>query len=82
MTYILLQVPDYYKYIKQPMDLQQIKKKISENKYELRKEFLADIKQMLDNSRLYNGDNHVITEAARKVCPPASFHLSKWNAVT
>uniref|UniRef100_A0A0N5AW64 DUF3591 domain-containing protein n=1 Tax=Syphacia muris TaxID=451379 RepID=A0A0N5AW64_9BILA len=68
-------VPDYYKYIKQPMDLQQIKKKISENKYELRKEFLADIKQMLDNSRLYNGDNHVITEAARKVFEVVSLRL-------
>lgn len=47
--------------------MQTIKKKISENKYELRRQFLADIKQMLDNSRVYNGDNHVITETARKV---------------
>lgn len=49
------------------MDLQQIKKKIDACKYELRREFLADIKQILDNSRIYNGDNHVITETARKV---------------
>lgn len=49
------------------MDLQQIRKNISANLYELRRQFLADIKQMLDNSRLYNGDNHIITKAARQV---------------
>uniref|UniRef100_A0A9J2P0D5 Bromo domain-containing protein n=1 Tax=Ascaris lumbricoides TaxID=6252 RepID=A0A9J2P0D5_ASCLU len=68
-------VPDYYTIIKNPMDMQTIKKKISENKYELRRQFLADIKQMLDNSRVYNGDNHVITETARKVFEVASVRL-------
>ncbi|KHN84351.1 Transcription initiation factor TFIID subunit 1 [Toxocara canis] len=68
-------VPDYYTIIKNPMDMQAIKKKISENKYELRRQFLADIKQMLDNSRVYNGDNHVITETARKVFEVASVRL-------
>uniref|UniRef100_A0A914R5H1 Bromo domain-containing protein n=1 Tax=Parascaris equorum TaxID=6256 RepID=A0A914R5H1_PAREQ len=67
MATFVWSVPDYYTIIKNPMDMQTIKKKISENKYELRRQFLADIKQMLDNSRVYNGDNHVITETARKV---------------
>lgn len=54
------------------MDLQQIKMKINENKYELRQQFLADIKQMLDNSRLYNGDTHPVTDAARLMFETAS----------
>uniref|UniRef100_A0A1I7XMT1 Bromo domain-containing protein n=1 Tax=Heterorhabditis bacteriophora TaxID=37862 RepID=A0A1I7XMT1_HETBA len=60
-------VRDYYDIVTDPMDLQKIKNKIADNKYELRQDFLGDVKKMLDNSRLYNGDNHVITEAARKV---------------
>lgn len=35
-----LQVKDYYDIIKNPMDLQKIKSKIADNKYELRQEFL------------------------------------------
>jgi transcription initiation factor TFIID subunit 1 len=69
-------VPDYYKVVKSGMDLQQIRKNITENKYELRHQFLADLKQMLDNSRLYNGDNHVITLAARKIFEMASRRLA------
>ncbi|CAD6184372.1 unnamed protein product [Caenorhabditis auriculariae] len=60
-------VPDYHDIVKQPMDLQKIKINISDQRYELRKVFLEDVKKMLDNSRLYNGDNHVITEAARQM---------------
>ncbi|VBB26358.1 unnamed protein product [Acanthocheilonema viteae] len=60
-------VPDYYNIIKEPMDLQQIKKKISENKYELRRQFLYDIKLIMDNSILYNGGGHPITITAKNV---------------
>ncbi|CAI5438375.1 unnamed protein product [Caenorhabditis angaria] len=60
-------VPDYYLIIKNPMDLQKIKNKISDQSYELRMDFLGDVKQMLDNSRLYNGDNHIITVTAQQM---------------
>uniref|UniRef100_A0A0K0CU91 DUF3591 domain-containing protein n=1 Tax=Angiostrongylus cantonensis TaxID=6313 RepID=A0A0K0CU91_ANGCA len=68
-------VKDYYDIVKNPMDLQKIKSKIADNKYELRQEFLLDVKRMLDNSRLYNGDNHVITDAAKKMFELASKRL-------
>ncbi|MCP9259535.1 Transcription initiation factor TFIID subunit 1 [Dirofilaria immitis] len=64
---IMFPVPDYYNIIKEPMDLQQIKKKISENKYELRRQFLYDIKLIMDNSILYNGGGHPITITAKNV---------------
>lgn len=60
-------MPDYYQIIKEPMDLNRIKEKVAKNDYELRKDFLLDVRKMLDNSRVYNGDNSVITEAARQV---------------
>lgn len=56
------------------MDLQQIKKKISENKYELRRQFLYDIKLIMDNSILYNGGGHPITITAKNV---SLLHLLK-----
>ncbi|VDN01342.1 unnamed protein product [Thelazia callipaeda] len=65
-------VPDYYNIVTEPMDLQQIKKKISENKYELRRQFLYDMKLIMDNSILYNGGAHPITITARNVFEMAS----------
>uniref|UniRef100_A0A158Q7Y4 DUF3591 domain-containing protein n=1 Tax=Elaeophora elaphi TaxID=1147741 RepID=A0A158Q7Y4_9BILA len=70
-------VPDYYNIIKEPMDLQQIKKKISENKYELRRQFLYDIKLIMDNSILYNGGGHPITITAKNVFEMASRHVAE-----
>ncbi|CAJ0578024.1 unnamed protein product, partial [Mesorhabditis spiculigera] len=60
-------VTDYYQLVKNPMDLQQIKQKIQDNKYELRMDFLGDVKRILDNSILYNGINHNITMIAQKM---------------
>ncbi|VDO31629.1 unnamed protein product [Onchocerca flexuosa] len=70
-------VPDYYNIIKEPMDLQQIKKKISENQYELRRQFLYDIKLIMDNSILYNGGGHPITIIAKNVFEMASRHIAE-----
>jgi len=71
--------------ISKPMDLQQIRKNVANNKYELRQQFLSgiflkiflknifidifnsDLTQIIINSSTYNGPNHPITEAARKV---------------
>lgn len=44
-------VPDYYKIIKRPMDLQIIKMNVMKNHYMTREEFLKDFQQILDNSR-------------------------------
>uniref|UniRef100_A0AAF5PPD9 Bromodomain containing protein n=1 Tax=Wuchereria bancrofti TaxID=6293 RepID=A0AAF5PPD9_WUCBA len=70
-------VPDYYNIIKEPMDLQQIKTKISENKYELRRQFLYDIKLIMDNSILYNGGGHSITITAKNVFEMASRYVAE-----
>jgi transcription initiation factor TFIID subunit 1 len=58
-------VPDYYKVIQDPMDMQQIHKKINTNSYSLRNDFLKDIGKMLQNSVKYNGETHSITQAAK-----------------
>uniref|UniRef100_A0A914H2H9 Bromo domain-containing protein n=1 Tax=Globodera rostochiensis TaxID=31243 RepID=A0A914H2H9_GLORO len=68
-------VPDYLEVVKKPMDLQQIRKNVSENKYELRRQFLEDLTQILANSITYNGPGHPITEAARRMLEHATKRL-------
>nr|XP_032650793.1 transcription initiation factor TFIID subunit 1 isoform X1 [Chelonoidis abingdonii] len=48
-------VPDYYKVIINPMDLESIRKNISKHKYQNRETFLDDVKLILANSIKYNG---------------------------
>ncbi|CAG2164848.1 unnamed protein product [Oppiella nova] len=60
-------VPDYYKLIKNPMDLQTIRNKIREKGFTCRDDFLQDINQIVENSRLYNGINHSLTFTAQKM---------------
>ncbi|KAK0416026.1 hypothetical protein QR680_012256 [Steinernema hermaphroditum] len=60
-------VPDYHTIIKKEIHLTMIRDRINANGYELRKEFLEDVRLMYDNSRLYNGDQSLITDAAKKM---------------
>lgn len=49
------QVPDYYNIVNHPMDLSTIRDNLRQKKYQSREEFLSDISQIVENSRLYNG---------------------------
>ncbi|KAJ8667283.1 hypothetical protein QAD02_008945 [Eretmocerus hayati] len=64
-------IKDYYNIVKRPMDLETISKKISAHKYHSRAEFMRDVKQIVDNCILYNGEKSPLTakaEALYKVC--------------
>ncbi|KAL1456949.1 hypothetical protein WDU94_001632 [Cyamophila willieti] len=60
-------VPDYYKIVTRPMDLQTIRENLRSKKYQSREEFLADVNQIVENSTLYNGAKSILTDAARKM---------------
>lgn len=60
-------VQDYYTIISRPMDLQTIRENLRHKKYQSRADFLADVNQIVDNSSTYNGANHTITLAARRM---------------
>uniref|UniRef100_A0AAR2JIB8 Transcription initiation factor TFIID subunit 1 n=1 Tax=Pygocentrus nattereri TaxID=42514 RepID=A0AAR2JIB8_PYGNA len=49
-------VPDYYKVIANPMDLENLRKNISKHKYQNREIFLADVSLIHANSVKYNGE--------------------------
>lgn len=61
------QVPDYYKIIQHPMDIQSIRKKVTDKLYSCREDFLADVDQMVKNSIMYNGAAHQLTATAQKM---------------
>ncbi|CAB3979442.1 transcription initiation factor TFIID subunit 1 isoform X2 [Paramuricea clavata] len=60
-------VPDYYKIVMNPMDLQTIKENIRKGLYRSREEFLQDTNLLYSNCVLYNGDKHSLTEVAKKI---------------
>ena len=66
------QFPDYLNVVREPMDMQQIHNNILAYRYELRKQFLLDVKKMLDNSVLYNGQDHDFTKVASTMFTLAS----------
>lgn len=60
-------VPDYYNVVKNPLDLQSIRKRVNEKFYKERSLFLSDMQILIDNSALYNGPKHTITSSAEKL---------------
>ncbi|XP_076037164.1 transcription initiation factor TFIID subunit 1-like [Oratosquilla oratoria] len=61
------QVPDYYNIVPHPMDLSTIRDNLRQKKYQSREEFLCDISQIVENSRLYNGVKSTLTVTAQKM---------------
>lgn len=60
-------VPDYYRIVTRPMDLQTIRENLRQRRYQSREEFLADVNQIVENSSLYNGSKSSLTLAAQKM---------------
>lgn len=60
-------VPDYYRIITRPMDLQTIREALRQKRYQSREEFLSDVNQIVENSVLYNGEQSQLTTSARKM---------------
>ncbi|KZT58449.1 Bromodomain-containing protein [Calocera cornea HHB12733] len=54
VDHVALNIPDYPKIVKKPMDLSTMKKKLENQEYENAQEFYADFKLMIKNCRLYN----------------------------
>ncbi|XP_076446577.1 LOW QUALITY PROTEIN: transcription initiation factor TFIID subunit 1-like [Babylonia areolata] len=61
------EVPDYYKIIKRPMDLQTMRENVRNKKYHSRENFLNDVNQIVENSKLYNGGPHILTLTAQSM---------------
>lgn len=60
-------VPDYFRIVTQPMDLQTLRENVRNRKYENRQQFMSDVHQMYANSKLYNGLKNIYTLTAEKM---------------
>nr|XP_016938069.2 transcription initiation factor TFIID subunit 1 isoform X3 [Drosophila suzukii] len=60
-------VPDYYRVVTKPMDLQTMREYIRQRRYTSREMFLEDLKQIVDNSIIYNGQQSAYTLAAQRM---------------
>ncbi|XP_031427267.1 transcription initiation factor TFIID subunit 1 isoform X3 [Clupea harengus] len=60
-------VPDYYKVITHPMDLENVRKNISKHKYQNRGVFLSDVSLVHENSVKYNGPDSPYTKTALEI---------------
>ncbi|XP_055631397.1 nucleosome-remodeling factor subunit NURF301 isoform X2 [Toxorhynchites rutilus septentrionalis] len=48
------EAPDYYRVIKEPMDLQKVESKVNSQTYNTLSEFIGDMTKIFDNCRYYN----------------------------
>jgi hypothetical protein len=73
----LNQNSDYYDYIIHPMDFQKIRRNLNLKKYSSTESFLGDIKWILHNSFIYNGNQSKLTHIARTLLKKAQHEMSE-----
>uniref|UniRef100_A0A1A8M2C2 Transcription initiation factor TFIID subunit n=1 Tax=Nothobranchius pienaari TaxID=704102 RepID=A0A1A8M2C2_9TELE len=72
-------VPDYYKVIVNPMDLESIRKNISKHKYQNREVFLSDVSLIHANSIKYNGPDSPFTKTALDIISVCEHTLAEYD---
>ncbi|KAJ8687395.1 hypothetical protein QAD02_023189 [Eretmocerus hayati] len=61
------EAPDYYKVIKEPMDLQTIELRINDRTYKKLSEFIGDMTKIFDNCRYYNPKESLFFKCAESL---------------
>lgn len=74
---VKLNIPFYYNYIKRPMDLSTIEKKINANAYENPNQVVDDFNLMVENCFKFNGKDSAISQMVRNI--QASFEKHMLN---
>ena len=64
---IEMNIPEYSKIIKNPMDFHTIKKKLAWNQYKNGHEFIADVNLVFDNCDLFNGTESEVGKIGVKI---------------
>ena len=62
---VALNIPDYHKIIKKPMDLGTVEHKLTNGEYENAKEFEADVRLIFTNCYKFNPQDHVVHQAGK-----------------
>ncbi|KAJ6804002.1 putative transcription factor GTE7 [Iris pallida] len=64
---VALNLPDYHRIIKNPMDLGTVKSKLSKNLYSTPSDLAADIRLTFNNALTYNPPGHVVYNIAKQL---------------
>ena len=64
---VALKIPTYIDIIKNPMDLRTIEEKLKANEYSSIDELITDFNQIMENTRIFNGPEHVVTKCAYNI---------------
>lgn len=67
VDYMALKIPNYPDIVKHPMDLSTIDHRLKQNTYTSIAAFVGDFEQIVDNCVLFNGQDHGVTQQARKM---------------
>jgi ATP-dependent helicase STH1/SNF2 len=71
--------PDYYQFIKNPICMNIIKKKINKKEYQSLKEFWQDIKLLVENCKTYNEDGSLLYQDANLIEVSCLHELQKYD---
>ncbi|EME49477.1 hypothetical protein DOTSEDRAFT_68295 [Dothistroma septosporum NZE10] len=63
VDHVALNIPTYPDIIKEPMDLNTMESKLKSNQYNNVQQFADDFDLIISNTRKFNGDTHLITQA-------------------
>ncbi|KAI2631639.1 hypothetical protein GGS21DRAFT_153616 [Xylaria nigripes] len=78
---VALNIPNYFKVIKKPMDLATMTEKNYDGEYKTTKDLEKDMKLIVHNSEIFNGADHEVTSQARQLEELVKSQLSgkdKW----
>lgn len=64
---VALNIPTYHKVIKKPMDLSTMAEKLAAGDYTSQKDFEKDFDLIIKNCRLFNGEEHIVYQQARRL---------------
>lgn len=64
---VALQIPNYHKVVKKPMDLQTMGERLDTGQYNNAREFERDFQLIVKNSILFNGADHIVTQCAHRL---------------
>ncbi|KAK9712288.1 hypothetical protein K7432_007222 [Basidiobolus ranarum] len=67
VDHVKMQIPDYPKIVKNPMDLSTIEKKLNNNQYITVDDFVTDVRQVFENCYLYNGRESIVSTFAQNL---------------
>lgn len=64
---VALNIPTYFSLVKKPMDLDTMTRKYREGEYKSVKDLEKDMKLIVHNAALFNGEHHEVTQLAKRL---------------